>query len=148
MKKILFAALMAVAITGSTLAAEGTNARKVSVTVLRNFEKEFGEVQDVSWSVKEGFTKATFIRDGVVTDAFFDEDAELIATAHGITKEELPVKALQKLGTCYAEYDIREAIAFTKGCETRYYLSLEKGDKKQMVTVSASGNVSEYYPNL
>jgi hypothetical protein len=148
MKKLFIAALFAFTI-GSSAFAAGTDlsdAAKLSYSVKSSFEKHFREAQDVSWTVRESFVKASFSLLGQRVEAFFGDDGELIGTSRKVQFERLPVLAVSKIRKEYEGYAVGETIELTKYDDTNYYVSLSKGEKKQILEVTPSGHISVFHP--
>ena len=148
MKKLFIAALFALAIGGSAFAAgtELSDAAKLSYSVKSSFEKHFRDAQNVSWTVRESFVKASFSLLGQKVEAFFGDDGELIGTSRKVQFERLPVLAVSKIRKEYEGYAVGETIELTKYDDTNYYVSLSKGEKKQILEVTPSGRVSVFHP--
>ena len=58
--------------------------------------------------------------------------------------KKLPLNAIQKIKKDYAGYKVTDSIEFDQDGEKSYYVSLEDGNKKQILQVSLYGNVSVY----
>ncbi|NCI47686.1 hypothetical protein [Sediminibacterium soli] len=146
MKTFFIAALAALTIGGSAFAADKTaaDASKLNSLVKVSFEKQFQEAENVSWTVRNSFIKASFTMLGQQVEAFFGEEGELIGTSRKIEFEKLPLLTVTKIRKDYAGYTVSEAIEFTREDDTNYYVSLSKGDKKQVLQVTPYGSVSVY----
>lgn len=134
MKKFFIAALFAASVFSSAFAA-GTN--KVSNMALRTFQTEFGNATNVEWTVKSSFTKASFLKDGQNTEAFFDTDGNLIGSSRAITIDQLPTDAKRSFAKKYPNYTINEAIRFDDNEKTSFYLSAE--NEKESVVLRVTG---------
>lgn len=121
MKKLLFAALLAVSVATSAF-AEGTN---VNISVLNNFKTEFKNAANISWVSKDDFAKATFTVNNVKMEAFYNLQGELIGTSKSINLNELPVNAKRAFAKKYAGYTVKEVIHFEQSDEAAYFLSAE-----------------------
>ena len=141
MKKIIIAALFALSMMSSAFAAD---ASKVSLKVMDNFKKQFRNASEVSWTIKEQFTKAEFSVNGIQVEAFFDKEGELIGTSRHTDFNQLPLTAIEKIKADYANYQISSTIEFDQKGDRNYYVSLEKGNKKQILTVSLYGDVTKF----
>lgn len=141
MKRIFIAALMAVAVTSSAFALD---VNKISVKVKSSFDNQFAGAENVTWSEKETYTKASFTLGEEKVDAFFAADGELIAYSRKVEFKRLPLNAVQKIKKDYAGYTITESIEFDQDGEKNYYVSLTNGTKRQILAVSVYGNVTVY----
>ena len=144
MKRLFFAALVAVLVGTSAFAADTKDASKVSYKVRTVFDAKFNGASNIEWTLREDFTKATFLLADQQVEAFFSSDGELIATSRKVELNKLPLNAIQSIQKKYAAYTISEAIEMDQDGEKSYYVSLQKSDKKQILQVSLYGNVSVY----
>lgn len=144
MKKILVAALMAVFVGGSAFAADTKDVAKVSYGVKANFEARFSGATNVSWTLRDNFTKATFTLAGQQVEAFYSVDGELIASSRKVEFGKLPLEGIQAIQKKYSTYTVSETIEFDQDGDRSYFVSLQDGDKKQIVQVSLYGSVSVY----
>jgi len=93
MKKLIIAAFIAVAITGSAFAKPiEVTAETVSYRVLNSFKADFADAENVSWKVDKDFVKASFILDDEKMEAFYNTDGELLATSKAVAFDKLPKK--------------------------------------------------------
>lgn len=142
MKKILFTAFMAAAVTISSFAADVT---KVNRTVLNKFATEYAGAENVSWKVTSEFTKASFVLDGDVMEVFYNNDGEHIAASKKVDYKAIPFSAQKTIRTKYASYAVLETVLLEKtGLGTSFYVSVENNGKKKVLEVSLLGDVSEY----
>ena len=141
MKNLFIAAVMAVAVTSSAFALDVS---KISVKVKSSFENQFAGAENVTWSEKDTYTKATFTLAEENVEAFFAADGELIAYSRKVEFKRLPLNAVQKIKKEYAGYTVTESIEFDQDGEKGYYVSLTNGTKKQILAVSLYGNVTVY----
>lgn len=144
MKKLFIAVLMTAAISTSAFA---TDVNKVSYRILSNFQTEFSEATQVEWSATSKYTKATFILADEQIEAFYAADGELIGVSRKVDIKKLPIKALQKIKKSFADYNIKEVIEFDQNGDKNYYVSLSKGDHKEVLQVSLYGNVTQFDGN-
>jgi hypothetical protein len=144
MKKLFIAALIVVA-AGTSAFALDTN--KENYKVRNNFQAQFAGAQNVNWSVKDNYVKASFTLLDESVEAFYSKDGDLIGVSRKVDLKQLPLSAIQKIKKEYASYKVIETIEFDKEGEKSYYVSLEDGSKKQILEVSLYGNVSIYKGN-
>lgn len=141
MKKIFFAALIAVAFTGSAFAA-GSSA--INYNVATNFKTTFKGATDVQWTVKSDFVKATFVIDNQRVEAFYKPEGEMIGTATAVTIDQLPLSAKRSFAKKYSGYNVTEAIHFEGAEENAYYISAENGQEKVIIKVGENNQVSVF----
>jgi hypothetical protein len=140
MKKFFTAALIAVTLTTSAFASD---VNKVSDKTVAHFNREFENAQDVSWSVKPTFVKASFLRENQRVEAFYDYQGQLIGCSHAIGLDNLPTSAKRAFAKKYADYTVKEAIQFDGIEATEYYISAEN-EKQSVVLRVANGFLSVY----
>jgi len=139
MKKLFISGLLMIAVAASSFAAEGN---KVSFTVQNNFSSQFKHISDVEWKSTDNYTKATFVLNGVRTEALYDEEGEFIGTNQAITLEELPVKAKRAFAKKYDGYTVKQAIRFEGSQEDAYYISAESDKGTVVLKVQDNGAIS------
>ena len=148
MKKLIIAAFIAVAITGSAFAKPTeTTTETVSYRVLNSFKADFADAENVSWKIDKDFVKASFILENEKMEAFYNNDGELIATSKAIAFDKLPKKALKTITTKYPfpPYSLEECIELTNAAGvTNYYVNLKKGSEKLPLEMTKTGDVSEF----
>lgn len=141
MKKLFIAALIVVAAGTSAFAGDVFN---VNYKVKSSFEARFAGAQNVAWSAKENFIRASFTIADENVEAFFDGEGELIGLSRKVDLKKLPLNAIQKIKKDYAAYQVTEVIEFDRDGDKSYFVSLEDGSKKQILEVSLYGGVSKY----
>lgn len=141
MKKLLLAALIVVAAGSSAFALDATN---VNFKVKSSFEAKFSGAQNVTWSAKDAYLKATFTIADERVEAFFGTDGDLIGLSRQVDLKKLPLNAIQTIQKKYGDYKVTEIIEFDRDGEKAYYVSLADDNKKQILEVSLYGNVSVF----
>ncbi len=141
MKKILIAAILAVAVGGSAFAAD---ASKLNYRIKTSFASQFDGAKDVNWTTRETFVKADFTLAGEKIEAFFSTDGELIATARKIQYGILPINALKKIQKKYPDAKVDASIEYEQDGEKSYFVALEDAGKKQILQVSLYGAVNTF----
>ncbi|HAI83944.1 MAG TPA: hypothetical protein DCL43_09765, partial [Chitinophagaceae bacterium] len=68
MKKLFVALMATVALTVSAFAAD---VNKVSYRAIKHFTAEFKAAENVKWEVKEQFTRARFMYDGIPMEIYY-----------------------------------------------------------------------------
>ena len=145
MKKLFIAALIVVAAGTSAFALD---VKKVDNKVKTSFEAQFAGAEDVAWNVTDNYFKATFTLNEETVEAFFGKDAELIGTSRKVDFKKLPANAKKSIRKEYASYKIADTIEFEREGEKTYFVSLEDGNKKQILEVTLYGSVSIFKGNL
>jgi len=141
MKKLFIATLLVVAMGSSAFALD---VNKISYKAKNNFEAQFSGAENVTWTLRETYAKASFTIEEQKVDAFFSTEGDLIAFSRKIDLKKLPLSALQKIKKDYSTFTVAESIEFDENGEKSYYVSLEDGAKKQILQVSLYGSVSIY----
>jgi hypothetical protein len=141
MKKLFIATLIVVAAGTSAFAADG---KKENYKVKNNFEAQFAGAQDVSWTNKENYLKASFTMQDEKVEAFYGTDGDLIAVSRQVDPKALPLGAISKIRKEFASFRITDTIEFEQDGDKCYYVSLEDGNRKQILQVSLYGSVSIY----
>jgi hypothetical protein len=133
MKKLIIAAAMFVSL--SAFAGK----EKVNEKVLNAFNTEFAGAQEVEWTIRPDYFKASFGMNGQRVFAFYNTDGELMGLTRNIPSSQLPVKLLTSLRKNYNSYWISDLFEVSNNEGTSYYVTLENGDNK-VVLKSLGGN--------
>ena len=133
MKKIIITLAIAI----SSIAAFATE-EPVSSAVLNAFNKEFAGVKDVQWTNTDKYVKASFIFNGQNVNAFYDEDAQLIALARNISSLQLPISLQTSLKNSYKGYWISDLFEMSNHDGISYYITIENADSK--IVLTSNGN--------
>ncbi len=141
MKKLLFTTLLAIGLAATAFA---TDESKISLTIRNNFQNEFRGVQNVIWNAKDDYVKASFNRDGVLTDAYYDLTGKRFALSYSVSVAELPGSAVESIFKDYPDGQITETIKFDNGEENAYYVSVQDGDKTIVLKVLDRSTVSVF----
>lgn len=141
MKKLFLSALIA---TTVATAAFATDANKISYRVMNSFKSQFNQADNVTWTLRENFAKATFKQEGKTIEAFYNLNGESIGTSKHISVDELPTNAKRVLAKRYNGYNVTEAIQFDGIDENAYYVSVENDSEKVVLKVDSFDSVSLY----
>lgn len=139
MKNLLLTALLSVSIFASAFAIDES---KISVTVRESFKGEFKETENVEWSIKPNFVKASFTYKGEAMDAFYDFSGKKIGTSHHVTMNEVPLSSRKRLSAKYPNHKVTEAIEFVGPEEEAYYISLENEKESLIVKITDHSTMS------
>lgn len=160
MKKLTLLALVTI-FSFSAFATEGgkknDDTNKVPYFVIRQFEGEFSDAKDITWTVNETFEKAEFTVDKVKMAAFYDSNGKYLGHTEVVTYNSLPANARKQIARDYEGYHVKELIRFQyadapSSALTRltatsiyddevYLLSLNKADKQATLRISPSSAV-------
>ena len=138
MKKFLVTATLAVAMISGTYASDV----KVSSKIESAFKREFSSAYNPRWeSVGGGIYHAGFFQNGVLMEAYYNQDGELLSFARHITKDQLPLIAEKAISEKFGTADIKNIREFVSGSETSYFASVVTDQKSVEVRVFANGTV-------
>lgn len=140
MKKLLLAFIIGLATMGTAFAAD---ANKVSVRAINSFSKDFQGITNVEWKIKSGMNCATFVKDAVQTEVFYDNDGTKIATCKLAEFSDLPGNARKSFTEKYAGYNITQVISFEDSELFFYFMSIENSREKLILKVS-NGRISVF----
>lgn len=138
MKKVILSAIMATLLITSSFASGN---KKVNSTITENFKKQFKTADDVSWTVKNDFVKASFEKDGKAQVAFYNFNGELLSTSTPINIDDLPAAIKRAFAKKYDAYVVKEAVKMENDEETAYYLSVEN-DEETLILKANNNNLS------
>lgn len=140
MKKA-FSSLFAFLIIGSAVVMASEKA-EVDPKILSAFQKEFSFVKNVKWEVKGNLTQVNFLLNDQGVTAWYNSDAELVATARNILYNQLPISVIRRLEREYAGASFYGITEVNRNNETYYQLCAEEKSKKYLLKASPSGNIS------
>src|SRR5689334_5468406 len=138
MKKMIIAAAMFVSLSAFA------NDEKVSPKVLNSFNTEFTSAQEVEWTATGDYFRASFDMNGVKVSAYYNADGELMGLTRNISTAQLPVSLQANLKKNYSGYWISDLFEVAKNNGTSYYVTLENGDKKVVLTSANGSDWSTY----
>ena len=158
MKKLFITAAIATMFSITALAADGgkknTTEAGINTTALTNFATGFSDITDVTWSVSANCQKATFLKDGITTTAFYDLSGQFIGTTNKVDYAIIPYDAKETIAKKYAGYDVAEVIKFKyDGSNTEinpivYFIDLKKGDVSEVILKIAPGESLSFYKKV
>jgi opacity protein-like surface antigen len=140
MKKLFFAALIAVSVSANAFAQD---VNQIDPKAMSDFESVFTGASNVKWMSKENFTKASFTQNEKDLDVFYNLDGEFIATTRQINLDEVPTFAKRIFAKNYSDYTVQEVFKFQANNEEAYYISAEN-EKENVVLKINSGSVSVF----
>jgi len=136
MKKIIlsFALILAV---GASSFASGIERNPVE----QNFAKQFAGAEFVKWSSVEDLQKATFILAGIRTEAYYNQDGELLGSLRNLFYTQLPLSVMQTLNSKFEGAVVIEIMEISNLEGTSYKIVLEQKDKKYSTRITNTGEV-------
>ncbi len=137
MKKVFFAAIVAVTLATSSFAAD----TKVNDRVAYSFKNDFAKAQSVKWGTAGKYVSATFVENNETVKAFYSVAGDLVGTSRSIGVDQLPMSAKRLLGKKYSDHAVKEAITFEQEGEITYYVSVEN-DKQSVILEVKNGLAS------
>ncbi len=140
MKKIFLAVLFATVLISNSFANDNN---KVSWVIAENFAKEFRDVSQVEWTIKEHFVKASFVEEGTNKEAFYTHDGDLISTSMNVVLKDLPLVTKRAFAKKYTGYILKEAVKLEGPHETAYYLSIEN-DNESLILKNWNSSVTVF----
>ena len=143
MKKFLIAGLILVSFVSSAFASDND---KVSRKAIINLEANYAAAENVLWTVTENYVKASFTIYIEKIDVFYDGNGDLLCSSKNMDFDKLPKEAITFLTTAYQfpDYQLIECIEFTDADNSkRYYVSFDINGESIVLSISASGIVSE-----
>lgn len=153
MKKIFLTTASALLLTVSVFAADGgkkTNASTANVTyaVQQEFNADFANAQDVTWTVTRNAQKADFIEDGAKKTAFYTLTGEFLGTTQYIDVKAIPAAAKAQIAKNYKGYEATDFIVFQTNLSlnesidpTAYFVNLKSAEHEVLVRVTQGGDV-------
>ncbi|MDB5190577.1 MAG: hypothetical protein JWQ96_140 [Segetibacter sp.] len=136
MKKLLIVALLIASVATSAFATDVT---KVSGKALQSFSFDYANATNVTWTVKAGVAKASFIENCENVEAFYSHNGDLLGTSKKISLDVLPVSAKRAFAKRYADYTVKEAISFNGVDENAFYISAENNKYSIILKVTPEG---------
>ncbi len=135
------------------------NGKDVSNQSKSEFIRDFGNITDVTWTRGNYYDEGDFIKDGMATTAFYDDNAKLVGTIQNKAFDDLPANARNFIAKNYTGYKVRNVIFYDDNelNETdmvlfgiqfddadNYFVELKKDNRKIIVEVNMNGEVSYF----
>jgi hypothetical protein len=131
--------------------------QEVSYQSKQQFYVDFGNLPVSEWKRAAYFDEATFIMDGQVMQAYYDEDSQLVGTTTDKSFTDIPTVAQKYINNKYRDYD-KGVVVFFDDNEANdmdmvmygtpvddsdmYFVELSKDNKRIVLGVDMDGNVS------
>lgn len=135
---------------------------KVSSESRQQFLNDFGNAGIINDKHSSYYDEFSFMKNGVLTQAYYDADAKLLGITQLKALADLPAKARNEINKKYKNYKIMEVVFFDDNelndsnmwlyntqfdDEDTYFVKLQKPGKKIIVQVDLSGDV-RYFTSL
>jgi hypothetical protein len=158
MKKLFITTAIAAMFSASVF-ADGTNKTaatriNVSYSVVKEFNTNFADATNVTWSVNHDFQKASFILNGVKTTAFYNLQGEFVAVTMNVDAKAIPAKAGAEIAGKYKGYSVEGVIVVQNNTElnpeadeTAYFVELKSDSKVILVKINSDLH-TEFYKEV
>jgi hypothetical protein len=154
MKKLFITAAIATLFSASVF-ADGTKKTNTSVNVsyavVNQFNADFADAKDVTWTVNKNFQKADFIRDNAKMTAFYNLRGEFVAVTQSLDAKAIPAKAQKEIDAEYKGYAVKEVIVLQNNTElnsdaeeTVYFADLKNGTNEVLVRITPEAHIVFY----
>ena len=141
LKTIALTALMFAAFTISAFAKP----TEVSKFIVKQFQKQFNQINDVTWKTTNEFISASFHTDGKKTSVFYNNDGNLIGVSKEVTLTDLPKAAQKTIDEHYSKFNVASVIEFTEANGTfNYYIQLQNERKQIILKADELGYISDF----
>ncbi|MFY7899137.1 MAG: hypothetical protein ACOVNY_03060 [Chitinophagaceae bacterium] len=143
-KKLMMAAVITIA-AATTAFANPTPSTNENYRAESHFNSNFKGAVSVTWVTTSKFIKASFVKDGVKMEAFYNFGGDLIGTSKAIGYDKLPKNAINKISKNYPAppYTVKAVIEFVnENDEANYYVSLDNGKETTVLEINKDGNTS------
>jgi hypothetical protein len=157
MKKLFITAAIATMFSITALAADGgkknTTEAGINTTALTHFATDFKDITDVTWSISANCQKATFLKDGVTTTAFYDLSGQFIGTTNKVDYAIISENDKEVIAKKYAGYKVVEVIKFNYAGPNDevnplvYFIDLKK-DASEIVLKTSPGEGLSFYKKI
>lgn len=118
----------------------GANASDhVSKRTQKNFEQLFEQTSNVTWVVKDNYTKAIFKQGEETLEAFFQLNGDFIGLGKRIEVYNLPQTILEKWHTKFSGYTISGVLYFEQELSNGYFVNMYNENEHLIVLFDAAG---------
>jgi opacity protein-like surface antigen len=140
MKKLLFAALIAVSFSASAFA---TDVNQIDGKAMENFKSAYAGASNVQWILKGSFTKASFYKNDEKVEVFYNLDGDFIAATTQVKMDKLPTSVKRFVAKNYSDYTVQEGFKFEADGATNYFIAAE--NEKENIVLQAKGGLFSVY---
>lgn len=135
--KLLLAAFTAL-LSVANAKANPTDGINVSSAVSASFNKAFKNAAEVKWNAAGAYYKADFVLNGQYVNAYYDNNANLVAVTRNVSSFQLPITLQAKLKASYETYWISDLFELSNEDGVSYYVTVEDGESK--ITLKSTGS--------
>jgi hypothetical protein len=151
MKKIFITTAMIALLGTSVFAKDGGKKLEKTVSVSYNvqnqFDADFSDATNVTWSVTPNCQKAIFTLNDVKMTAFYNLQGEFLGTTQDVNYSTLTSKAKKQITDKYKDYTVADVIKYdvnetnTNVDQTVYFVDLKNTTSEILVRVTPSAEV-------
>jgi hypothetical protein len=138
MKKVILAAIVALAIQATAFAAPNP---KVTEKVLKAFAETFNTAQDIQWSELNGVYEARFSYNDIITRVRYDEEGNTLKTIRYYYERQLPLSVLTSVKKNYTGLKVHSVTEVSVENMIEYHIVLEDAKTWTMVLGDNLGNL-------
>jgi len=153
MKKIFITTAIAAMFSISAFADGTKKAATVSASyaVTSQFNADFADAKNVTWTVNKNFQKADFILNDAKMTAFYNFQGDFVAVTQNVDAKAIPAKAQKEIAEDYKGYAVNEVIVVQNNTElnsaadeTAYFVDLKNDTKEVLVKITPSAHIEFY----
>jgi hypothetical protein len=152
MKKLFITAAIATMFSASVFAADGgkkvKEAANVTYAAQNQFNADFSDASNVTWSVNKNFQKADFISNGAKMTAFYTLSGDFIGLTQNADLRAIPAKTKALIAKQYGDYTINSLIVYQVNTElntdvdpTAYFVDLKNDNHEVLVRITPSAEI-------
>ena len=152
MKKLFITAAIATMFSASIFAADGGKKSKaevnVSYAVQHQFNTDFSDAKNVTWTISKNFQKADFAMEDVKMTAFYNLQGEFIGLTQNADIKGIPSKAKSEIAARYAGYKIDQFIVYQTNTEINdnvdpvaYFADLKGDNHEVLVRITQDAHI-------
>lgn len=153
MKKLFITAAIATMFSASVFADGTKKAHTVNVSyaAVTQFNADFVNASNITWTVDRNFQKADFIYEGIKMTAFYNLQGDFVAVTQDIDAKAIPAAAKKEIADKYVGYAVKEVIVVQNNTElnpdadeTAYFVDLKSDSKEVLVKLTPEAHVEFY----
>jgi hypothetical protein len=117
---------------------------EVSRSAKNNFQKEFATAENVQWTSYGTLTRASFMMNGKVLNAYYTQTGERYALGQNVKVSEMPSALVASIKKSFKHYWITGAFEISLTDDNAYYITVENADEKVVLKSSGITSWTEY----
>lgn len=149
MKKLFITAAIATIFSLGAFAKDGSKkVANVSYTVVNQFNADFADAQNVTWTVDKNLQRADFTVNDVKMTSFYNMKGEFVGLTQDIDYAVIPAKAKKLIADKYKGYTVNEVIVLQSNPEINdvddevaYFVDVKNADHEALVRVTHDANI-------